>query len=300
VKTAPIALFTYNRSVHVRQTVEALRNNVLAAESELFVFSDGPREADQETVAAVREYLGTITGFKQVTVIERAANLGLAQSIISGVTEIADRYGRIIVLEDDMVTSPWFLRYMNEALEFYRDEERVISIHGYLYPVRVKLPSTFLLLGADCWGWATWKRGWDLFEPDGQKLLGDLRARNLTYRFDFDGAYRYTRALEEQVNGINDSWAIRWYASAFLRDRFTLYPGTSLVHNIGNDESGTHCFATDIFDAEISPVPVHIEPIPLEENRIARQAFRAFFFSLVPSPWRRVWTHIIRMVTGAS
>lgn len=177
---APIALFVYNRLQHTRQTVEALVKNDLAAESELFVFSDGPRsEGDRESVEAVRKYLASINDFKLITVVERETNFGCAASIIGGITEIVNRYGQIIIVEDDIVTSPYFLRYMNEALEFYRDEERVVCIHGYLYPVKKKLPDTFFLKGADIWGWATWKRGWDLYENDSQKLLDELTERNL-------------------------------------------------------------------------------------------------------------------------
>jgi hypothetical protein len=270
---APITLFVYNRLNHTRQTVEALLRNELAAESEFFVFSDGPRsETDREKVLAVRSYLKTINSFKKVAVIERDKNFGLAESIIAGVTEIVNRYGRIIVLEDDMVTSPYFLKYMNDALEIYKDEEKVISIHGYIYPVRDKLPETFFLRGADCWGWATWKRGWDLFDPDGRKLLEQLQKRNLTRTFDFESAYGYTKMLKNQVQGKNNSWAIRWYASAFLKDKLTLYPGRSLVLNIGNDASGTHCDATDIFDTYISEKKITIAKIPIIEDDGARKA----------------------------
>jgi len=162
---APIVLFVYNRPWHMRQTIEALQKNELAEVSELFIFSDGPKsEADKEKVLEVREYIKTIPGFKSVTLIKRERNIGLAQSIITGVTDVINRYGRIIVLEDDMVTSPYFLKFMNEALEFYKDAEKVVCVHGYIYPIEAKLPETFFLRGADCWGWATWKRGWDLFD----------------------------------------------------------------------------------------------------------------------------------------
>lgn len=296
---APIALFTYNRVDHTRKTLEALQKNELAYESELFIFLDGPRsEADREKVNSVHEYLKTVDGFKKVTIIERNANFGLAQSIITGVTEIINRYGQIIVLEDDLITSQWFLRYMNEALDCYKDEAQVISVHGYIYPVKVKLPETFFLKGADCWGWATWQRGWDLFEPDGQNLLSELRTRKLTHAFDFDGAYWYTRTLEEQVNGTLDSWAIRWYASAFLKDRLTLYPGRSLVRNIGIDESGTHCETTDKYDTDVSREPVRIERITLKENRAAREAFKTFFRSLQSSLFQRALARINRMMSG--
>jgi hypothetical protein len=281
-----IALFVYNRFDHTRQTIEALRRNDLAAESELFVFSDGPRtDADKEKVRSVREYLKIVGGFKKVTIVERDRNLGLAHSIIPGVTEIVNRYGRVIVLEDDMVTSPYFLRFMNEALEFYKDEEKVISIHGYIYPVKARLPETFFLKGADCWGWATWKRGWDLFEPDGRLLLNALKSRNLTYEFDFGGAYGFMKMLEDQVNGKNDSWAIRWYASAFLKDKLTLYPGKSLVLNIGSDSSGTHCGTTDIFSSQLSTTPVRISRISVEEDRFSKKIVSEFFESAECGFW---------------
>ena len=221
---APIVLFTYNRPAHTRQTIEALQKNEYSDATELFIFSDGPRTvAHTEKVQSVREYLKTVTGFKKVTCTAREQNLGLAQSIITGVTEIVGIHGRVIVLEDDMVTAPYFLRFMNEALEFYNDEEQVISIHGYVYPVAAKLPETFFLRGADCWGWATWKRGWDLFERNGRKLLDELKERNLSDRFDYDGSYPFTRMLECQVKGEVSSWAIRWNASAYVKDKLTLY-----------------------------------------------------------------------------
>ncbi len=296
---APIALFVYNRLWHTQQTVEALANNELAAASELFVFSDGPRsEADREQVQSVREYLKSVTGFKSVNVVEREKNLGCARSITSGVTEIVNRFGQIIVVEDDIVTSPWFLRYMNEALEFYRDEERVACIHGYLFPVKQELPKTFFLKGADIWGWATWKRGWDLYEPDERTLYEELNNRKLTREFDFDGSFYYTRILKEQIKGKLDTWDIQWYASAFLRDKLTLYPGKSLVKNIGNDCSGTHCNATDKFDTDISREPVRIEKIPLEEHKVAREVFKKFFRSLRPSISQRVANRIKRMMRG--
>lgn len=284
-----MALFTYNRLWHTRQTLEALQKNELAAESELYVFSDGPRsESDMEKVQSVREYLKSVSGFKKVTVIERDSNLGLAGSIIAGVTETVGKYGRIIVLEDDMVTSPYFLRFMNEALEFYKNDERVISIHGYMFPVKAELPETFFIMDPGCWGWATWERGWKLFEQNGQKLLDELLARKLAGRFDFDGSYAYTKMLRDQINGKNDSWAVRWYASAFLKDKFTLYPGKSLVSNIGMDSSGTHCGTSDTFETAVSREEVLIKKIPLEEDANARKAIVEYYRTLRPPFAKRV------------
>jgi glycosyltransferase involved in cell wall biosynthesis len=285
---SPIALFTYNRPLHTRRTVESLRRNVLAEESELFVFSDGPRSgSDREKVEAVRTYIRNITGFKTVRLIERETNAGLAQSIISGVSEIVGKYGSIIVLEDDMLTSPFFLRYMNDALEFYKNEERVISIHGYLYPLRASLPETFFLRGADCWGWATWKRGWDIFEPDGGKLLRALKAGRLESSFDLNGAYPYTRMLRKQARGTVNSWAIRWHAAAFLARKLTLHPGSSLIANIGLDASGAHCSPTNRFDVELAGGPVRIRPIPVEEHAGARKALEQYYRTTRPSLYKR-------------
>ena len=172
MRTAPIALFTFNRPNHTRQTVEALARNDLAAESELFVFSDGPRTpAESPAIESVREYIRKTTGFRSVSLICRPNNLGLSRSIISGVSQICDRYGAVIVVEDDIVTSPFFLRYMNDALRVYRDTPEVVCVHGYVYTTGSSLPETFFIRGADCWGWATWTRGWKIFEKDGAFLL---------------------------------------------------------------------------------------------------------------------------------
>lgn len=294
---APVTLFTYNRLWHTRQTLEALQKNELAAESELYVFSDGPRaDADREKVRSVREYLNSVSGFKKVTVIERDRNLGLAESIIAGVTETVGRYGRIIVLEDDMVTSPYFLRFMNEALELYKNDERVISIHGYMFPVKAELPETFFIKDPGCWGWATWERGWRFFEQNGQKLLDELRARKLTASFDFDSSYSYTKMLRDQISGKNDSWAVRWNASAFLNNKLTLYPGKSLVVNVGMDGSGTHCGTLNSFETEVSGEPVRIEPIPVEEDLVARQVIIEYYRALKPSLARRIRNRIIRIL----
>jgi hypothetical protein len=274
----PIALFVYNRPEHTRRTVEALQKNVLAQESDLIVFSDAPKSETQVgMVQEVRLYIRQIKGFKSVTIVERESNLGLARSIIDGVTATANKYGRIIVLEDDMVTSPYFLSYMNEALEKYAGEDRVVSIHGYVYPVDQPLPEAFFLPGADCWGWATWSRGWTCFNRDGQFLLDELKRRKLIRAFDFNGAYPFSKMLERQIKGTNDSWAVRWYASAFLADKITLYPGRSLVHNIGNDNSGTHCGESADLDAKLSDTSINLSNIKIEPSQEGRQAFENFF-----------------------
>lgn len=277
MRTAPIALFVYNRPLHTQQTLEALLKNDLAAESDLFIFSDGAKS--QESSAAVKEvraYIRSVSGFRSVSIYERALNAGLAGSIIDGVTKVCDERGRVIVLEDDLVTSRWFLSYMNQALQMYEDDEEVASIHGYCYPVRDKLPETFFLRGADCWGWGTWGRAWRHFEPDGTKLLRALADRRLERAFDLDGAYSFTGMLRDQIAGKNDSWAARWHASCFLKGKLTLYPGRSLVRNIGNDASGAHCESTDEFMSSIAARPTKVERVdlvPSEEGRLAVAKF---------------------------
>ncbi|MFT3780852.1 MAG: hypothetical protein QM790_02480 [Nibricoccus sp.] len=279
---APIALFAYRRLGHLERTVEALKANELASESDLFIFSDGPRSSvDKAGVDGVRNYIAGIGGFRSVQTVFHATNLGLSRSIIQGVTDIINARGRLIVLEDDIVTSRHFLKYMNDALDLYADAACVASVHGYVYPLQEFLPDTFFLKGADCWGWGTWKRAWDLFEVDGSKLLKELTKRRLQREFDYGGVANYTRMLKLQIDGLNDSWAVRWYASAFLRDMLTLYPGRSLVRNIGNDSSGQHCGTTDVYDVgDVSDSGLAVNMQPLEECRAARIAFARYFRSL--------------------
>lgn len=279
---SPITLFVYNRPRHLKQTIEALKKNKLARESELFIFSDGPKdERDRKKVEEVRKYTKTIDGFKTITIIERKKNLGLAESIISGVTEIVNKYGTIIVLEDDLLTSPYFLKFMNEGLNLYENDEDVISIHSYIYPVKKLLPETYFLKGADCQGWATWKRGWDLFEFDGQKLLEELQSRKLTKEFDFSGSYTYTQMLRDQIEGKNNSWAVRWYASAFLKNKFTLYPKESLIYNTGFDASGINCGSEDNFNKtdKMESIKIEVKRIGIKENNEARLAVIDYFKS---------------------
>lgn len=278
---APITLFAYARPGHTQRTIEALLRNIEANKHDLIVYSDAPHSPEKsQAVSAVRDYLQTIEGFRSVTINNRPHNYGLAKSIIDGVSEVLLHHERIIVVEDDMVTSPYFLTYMNEALECFADDDRVISVHGYVYPVQQALPEAFFLRGADCWGWATWRRGWVHFNPDGQALLDELERRGLSKEFDFNGSYEYSKMLKDQIKGRNDSWAIRWYASAFLADKLTLYPGRSLVHNIGNDSSGTHCGSDASYDVKLSGAVINLLGLKVAESKVARAAFEAFFWSI--------------------
>lgn len=239
---APIALFVYNRPVHTRQTVEALLANAEAAQSALYVFSDGPRNAAaSQAVTEVRTYVRSIADFKSVTIIERETNFGLARSIIDGVTRLCGEYGRVIVMEDDLVTSPFFLSYMNDALTHYENEDRVMQVSGHIFqvPEFTQREEALFLPFVASWGWGTWERAWKHFDPATQGWEKINNISELRNRFNLDGNFDYSTLLEQQMSGKVDSWAIRWYVSVFLRNGVALYPPQTLVKNIGLD-SGTH------------------------------------------------------------
>jgi hypothetical protein len=297
--TAPIVIFMYNRPIHAKYTLEALSKNDLAIESDLTIFCDGPKSLkDKELVRLTREVAYSAKGFRSVRIVERTTNMGLANSIINGVTEVCNEWGRVIVLEDDLVTEPSFLRFMNNALDKYQDESRVGSIHGYWYPVDCVVPDTFFLRGASCWGWATWSRAWKQFECDGLKLLNELRSSNLQNKFDLDGAIKYTNMLKAQIAGRNDSWAIRWHASTFMAGLLQLSPGKSLVQNIGFDYSGTHCSDSSEYVVSLGVAPSYLQDIPIEQSDIALSALIRYYKSNKISFTRRVLSKLRRIING--
>lgn len=264
---SPIVLFVYNRPEHTRKTIEALLKNDLAEQSELFVYCDGPRsDADSEKVLQVRDYVNRLTGFRSVRIIERDENIGLAQSIITGVTEIVNRFGRIIVLEDDIVTSRYFLRYMNDALVHYQDVDKVMHISGYMFPIDSNgLPETFFYRSTSCWGWGTWKRSWCYFEKEPVKLLNEF-SKNDREEFCLNGATDHWKQVVSNFNGRINTWAVFWYASVFRLNGLCLHPAESLVENIGHDGSGSHCGIDQLYDVALKGVPIALFPDVLEEN----------------------------------
>lgn len=280
---SPIVLFVYNRLDYTQQTLQALLQDPLAKQSELFIYSDAPKNEDsKKSVQEVRSYIHSIAGFSKITIIERDKNFGLATSIIDGVSEVIKQYKKAIILEDDLVVSSNFLTYMNEALQLYENDKNVACISAFNFPLKFNPPlkeDTFFLKGADCWAWATWERAWKLFEQDGTKLLKQIKDHHLQKEFDFDNSYPYTKMLQNQIDGKNNSWAVRWYASAFLQNMLCLYPKHSLVENIGID--GTH-FKNAKKDERFgirSNEPIHIKKIPTIQNAQAREAFILFFKS---------------------
>lgn len=286
---APITLFVYNRPVHTRWTVEALQKNALAKDSDLIIFSDAPKNSDAaEAVLEVREFIRQIGGFKSVKIVERDKNWGLANSIIDGVTKVVNESGRIIVLEDDLVTSPYFLSFMNEALETYKDDEKVMHISGYMFPINNgDMQETFFLRTASCWGWATWSRAWRYFEKNPQKLLSEYSEQTIS-RFNMDSAYNFWLQVEQNEKGLIDTWAIFWYASVFQKGGLCLHPKFSMVSNIGHDETGLHCGKSDTFSVQLASKPIAHFERNLVEDVLALKRTQAFFLPVKPAFVSRV------------
>lgn len=296
---APILLFVYNRPEHTRRCIESLTRNALAANSTLYIYADGAKDTTQQSaVDEVRSYLRTISGFKTMNLIERKDNWGLARNIIDGVTTQVNRYGKVIVLEDDLVVAPYFLQFMNDALETYKDEPKVGHIQACDFTQDPSLPETFLIKWTGSWGWATWERAWKHFNPNGKALLEELEQRKLTYTFDFNGKYGFTRMLRRQIEGKNNSWAIRWNASLFLKDILSLNVGRSLVQNEGFDGSGTNCGGGGLYASNLHLAPLPVQKIsPIEENKAARQAF-VRYYARTNSFWAKAIRRIKRTLKG--
>lgn len=294
---SPIALFVYDRPEHTRLTLQALSRNPEAIHSDLYIYSDGPKDLNSvSAVNKVRSLIRECSGFKSIAIVEQEENIGLAKSILGGVTKLLHKFSTLIVLEDDLVVSPTFLKFMNAGLDLYRNDERVGSIHGYTYPCADPLPDTFFLRGGDCWGWATWARAWKYINLDGSILMRELEERNLTETFDLEGAYPYVKMLKNQIQGKNDSWAIRWHASLFLKNMLTLYPGRSLVQNIGHDGTGVHSAKTSYLNVTLCNEKVTIGNIKICEDSYARGKFKKFLWNHHSSPFaiiKRIYYKIL-------
>jgi len=278
---SPIVLFVYNRPWHTQQTLEALAKNNLADQSDLIVYADGPKpNASDDDLMKIQEVRSIVTErkwCKTVTIIESKTNKGLADSIIEGVTSVVNSCGKVIVLEDDIVTSPGFLTYMNEALTVYEKDEKVMHISGYMFPVKAKLPSTFYYNTASCWGWATWKRAWKCFNPNAYDLLQQIYGKNKIYTFTLGFSSPFLMHLEQNITGEIHTWAIKWYASFILSNGYALHPYPSLTNNIGFDASGQHSNASKKYYWNKLADSIPIETIKKKESRQARKAMASFY-----------------------
>ncbi len=264
---APIILFVYNRPNHTYLTIEALKNNYYANQSELIVYSDGAKDqSKQPFVKSVRDYLNTVSGFKSIKVISSQENKGLANSIISGVTEVIDKYGKVIVLEDDLVSSPYMLLYMNRCLEFYQNYQSVFSVSAYNHPPNL-MPfpedyeyDVYCSLRNLSWGWASWSDRWKKADWQVKDFQNFIQSKSRTQAFNCGGE-DMTDMLRDQILGKIDSWAICWSYAHFQNHAVSICPVKSYINNIGLDGSGTHCDNTKRFGNDLS-LPVKNLSLP--------------------------------------
>ena len=287
---APIILFVYNRPIHTQRLLESLANNDWANLSKLYIYCDGPKDPNNTAllfqINEVRNIANNVCGFSSVTVKQSDINLGLANSVIKGVSEVLEEHQSVIVLEDDLQLSPMFLKYMNNALSHYADEDQVMHISGYWYPIKSVLPHTFFLTLAPSWGWGTWKRAWVHFQPSAVTLLEQFQDKDLIKKFDYNYTFNFLRMLKSCVAKTNDSWAIRWYASLFLRKGLCLLPRQSYVNNFGHDNSGIHSQSTDVFENPTLSIDPFVDAGEIVENIKARKLLIRFFiiakFKMLP------------------
>lgn len=251
---APICLFTYNRIYETQQTVKALQDNFLAPASDLFVFSDGAKFGAEEKVKEVRDFIKNIGGFKSVTVFESPKNVGLADSIINGVTKVISKNGKVIVLEDDLITSPNFLNFMNQSLKFYKDDKLKQSINGYSLPVGNDGSDVYFQVRPFSWGWATWKDRWDEEIFDKEKLKYEIEVHpKFLKEFGEVCGDDIPKMFKDSIYGRNNSWYVRWAYAHYRNNTFSVYPSISLVENVGFNSDGTHCTGIGAYNYPMLP-----------------------------------------------
>ena len=255
----------------------------MANQSDLFVFCDGPKnEANSKTHEAIKQVRALVKSkswCKTVTVYESESNKGLANSIVEGVTQIVNQFGKIIVLEDDIVTARGFLRYMNEALDLYEHEDNVMHIGSYLPYTNSykKLPETFLSRFMSCWGWATWKSSWQRANFDTRELYEQLNNPKVRYDFNLEGVLNFHEQLENNINGSIHTWAIKWFASIFLCNGLCLYPSHSLTKNIGFDGTGENCNLLDVKERESGRDFIKVSKIKIEESSVGKRYLKRYY-----------------------
>jgi hypothetical protein len=240
---APILLFVYKRLDTLKLTVNSLQRNDLASESELFIFSDAAKSvSDENQIKEVRSFIKGIDGFKNIFIYESGKNKGLANSIIDGVTRVINEYGKVIVLEDDLLTSVNFLQFMNQCLDHYKDNTQLYTIAGYSFTIKdYENNDVYFTKRSSSWGWATWKDRWNKIDwqvTDYDDFKNDRSKKRAFNRMGSD----LSSMLKKQMTGKADSWAVRWVYHQFKQDLSTVYPTRSKVRNIGFGKGATHTF----------------------------------------------------------
>lgn len=280
---APIVLFVYNRPWHTGQTLNALFENELADQSVLYIYADGPKEDptdDQlKKIDEVRQVIRSRKWCKEIHIIESEKNKGLADSIISGVTEIVNQYGKVIVLEDDIVTSKGFLKYMNAALELYENEEKVMSVAGFMFPINsLNLPPTFFYAANSCWGWGTWKRAWIKYNNDALDIYLKLINKKIDWgKFNAFQGNEFKEQLLANIEKSLNTWAVKWHSIIHLYDATVLHPKKSLVRNIGFDGSGINCQSNSIKQEIQLAKTIVVNKEEVIENYLVNNELKKYF-----------------------
>lgn len=279
---APIIVFSYNRPNHLRRTLEALSKNDLASESVLYIYCDGPKpdatEEQKQKIIANREVAHAAKGFKEVRVVERERNFGLMDNIVGGVTEIINQYGRVIVFEDDMLTSRGTVRYFNDALDMYSDEEKVMHIVSYMFPHKYPLPETFFYqIPYPGGGWATWQRAWRYYPNDICDLFNHWKKDWQTFNFWNHDGHDLVDQMIDNYNGTLRTWFVRWYAELFRRGGLVLFPGRSLVTNIGFDGTGDNCLKLERNPYWVEHLAESIKVKRIKRMKVNRLAAREIY-----------------------
>jgi len=274
---APVVVFTFNRPSHLKRCVDSLLLNKESELTDFWFFVDGPRNSvDKTKIDEIIQILNEYRNVINLRIINSEKNLGLEKSIITGLNTVFEKSARVIIIEDDLVASPYFLEYCNFGLDKYEIDQRVASLHGFSYGFNKPEKNPYFFRGADCWGWATWKDRWQLFEADSNKLISQIRGNRLKRKFDLDGVYPYFNMLIRQSRGEVNSWAIRWHASMFLANKLTLYPNQTLINNDGADGSGTHAGQSKSFNSKLADRPIDFLNIEVKESKRARRKLKSF------------------------
>jgi hypothetical protein len=297
-KNAPIAVFVYKRPVHTEKMLVSLSANQEFLDSPVYVYCDGPRiSEDIDELERTREIIKNLN-HPDIKINYAEKNNGLADSIIKGVTELCSLYGKVIVIEDDLILSPYFLNYMNRALDCYENSPKIMHVSGYMYPVKAELPETFFFRNTSSWGWGTWERAWAHFNKNSHELIEQIinGSSQSINDFNISGSVDYFTMLKRQAQGKIDSWAIRWDASVFLENGLSLYPGKSLVENIGHDGTGVHCVNQRDFDVDLAMNPIESFEDVIEENAAVLEIMKNFFKSLKKPFLTRVYSKVMRIL----
>jgi len=273
---APIVLFVYNRPKHTKKTIDCLKRNYLAKSSELFIYSDAEKNKQHKIkVNEVREIINNISGFKKIKIIKRKKNYGLAKNIICGIDDIFNKYNKAIILEDDIETSKYFLKFMNTSLVKYKKNSNIWHISGWNYPISYKerkkiKEEVFFWKVMNCWGWGTWRDRWKKYKKNPKQLMKNWDEKKIKI-FNLDGHYDFWKQVENNYNKTTNTWAIFWMTTIFEHNGYCLNPLTSYVFNSGNDNSGENTRSNINYKSKINNKMIRIWPkINYNFNHIIR------------------------------